>query len=46
MSNSIEILKNGCGCEFLQLIVNFKKVKNRKNGLYPLCKLCRKDCIF
>ena len=43
MSNSNETLKKCCRCENIQMIENFKKDKNRKDCLYPLCKNCRKD---
>ena len=35
--------KKCCRCEIIQLIENFNKDKNRKDGLYPLCVICRKD---
>ena len=41
MSNSNEALKKCCRCENIQLIENFNKDKNRKDGLYPLCIDCR-----
>ena len=43
MSNSNEILKKCFRCEIKQLIENFNKEKNRKDGLFPLCIGCRKD---
>ena len=42
MSNPDEILKKFCRCEIIQVIENFSKDKNRKDGLYPLCISCRK----
>ena len=42
MSNSKETFKNCCRCENKQVKENFKKDKNRKDGLNPICKLCRK----
>ena len=42
MSNPNEILKKCCRCEIIQLIENFNKDKNRKDGLCPLCISCRK----
>ena len=46
MSYSNEILKKYCRCEFIQVIENFNKDKNRKDGLCPLCISCRKDSYF
>ena len=46
MSNSNEILKKCFGCEIIQMIENFNKDKNRKDGLCPLCISCRKDSYF
>ena len=46
MTNSNEILKNCCRCEIIQVIENFSKDRKYKNGLYPLCKCCRKDSYF
>ena len=46
MSNSTEILKKYCRCEIIQVIENFNKGKNRKDGLCPLCITCRKDSYF
>ena len=46
MSNSNEILKKCCRYEIIQVIENFNKDKNRKDGLYPLCISCRKDSYF
>ena len=43
MNNSNEILKKCCRCEIIQLIENFNKDKNRKDGLCPLCISFRKD---
>ena len=46
MSNSNEILKKCCRCEIIQLMENFNKDKNRKDGIYPPCISCRKDSYF
>ena len=35
-----------CRCEIIQVIENFNKVKNRKDGLCPLCIRCLKDSFF
>ena len=43
MSNSIESLENCCRCEILQVIENFSKDREIKDGLYPLCKSCRNE---
>ena len=42
MSNSNEFLKKCFRCEIIQVIENFNKDKNRKDGLNSICKLCRK----
>ena len=42
MSNSNETFKKCCRCEIIQVIDNFNKDKNRKDGLNSICKLCRK----
>ena len=42
MSNSNGTFKNCCRCEITQVIENFNKDKNRKDGLSSICKLCRK----
>ena len=46
MGNSNENSKNCCRCEFIQLIGNFSKDRKCNDGLYPLCKCCRKDYYF
>ena len=46
MGDSDEILKKRSRCEIIQMIETFNKDKNRKDGLYPLCKSCRKDSYF
>ena len=46
MSNSNEFLKKCCRCGILQTIANFSKDRKSKDGLYPLCKCCRKDYYF
>ena len=46
MSNSSEILKKCCRCESIQVIENFNKDKNRKDGLCPLCISCRNVSYF
>ena len=46
MSTSNEFLKKCCRCELRQVIENFNKDKNRKDGLYPLCIGCRKVSYF
>ena len=46
MSNANEILKKCCRCEIIQLIENFNKDKNRKDGLCPLCISCLKVSYF
>ena len=46
MSNSNDILKKCCRCEFFQAIETFNKDKNGKGGLYPLCICCRKNFYF
>ena len=43
MGNSNEILKKCCRCEIVQVVENFSKDRKSKDGLYPLCKCCRKD---
>ena len=43
MSNANEILKKCFRDEIIQLIENFNKDRNRKDGLCPLCISCRKD---
>ena len=42
MSNSNETFKKCCRCEIIQVIENFNKDKNGKDGLNPICRLCRK----
>ena len=42
MSNSNESFKKSYRCEFIQVIENFNKDKNRKDGLNSFCKLRRK----
>ena len=38
-----ENLKRCSRCEIIQVIENFRKDRKSKDGLYPLCKCCRKD---
>ena len=38
-----EDLKRCSRCEIIQMIENFSKGRNCKDGLCPLCKCCRKD---
>ena len=38
-----EDLKRCSRCEIIQVIENFSKDRNCKDGLCPLCKCCRKD---
>ena len=38
-----EDLKRCSRCEIIQMIENFSKDRNCKDGLCPLCKCCRKD---
>ena len=42
MSNSNETFKKCYRCEIIQVIENFNKDKNKKDGLNSFCKLCRK----
>ena len=42
MSNSNETFKKCYRCEIIQVIENFNKDKNGKDGLNSICKLCRK----
>ena len=42
MSNSNETFKKCYRCEIIQVIENFNKDKNRKDGLNSICRLCRK----
>ena len=37
-----EDIKRCSKCEFIQVIDNFNKDKNRKDGLNSICRLCRK----
>ena len=46
MINSNEILKKCCRYEIIQVIENFSEDRKSKDGLYPLCKYCRKDCYL
>ena len=41
-----EDLKRCSRCEIIQVIENFSKDRNCKDGLCPLCKSCRKDYYF
>ena len=43
MSNSNEILKKCCSWQIIQLIENFNKDKNRKDGVCPQCINCREN---
>ena len=45
MSNSNEIFKKCYRCEIIQVIENFNKDKNKKDGLNSICKLCRKKFL-
>ena len=46
MGNSNEIMKKNCRCEIVQVIGNFNKDKNRKDGVCPQCTNGRKDFFF
>ena len=46
MSNSNEILQKCCRCEVVQLLENFNKDKNRKDGVCPQCINCCKKFYF
>ena len=46
MSNSNETFKKGYRCEIIQVIENFNKDKNRKDGLNSICRLCRKKHYY
>ena len=46
MSNSIETFKKCYRCEIIQVIENFNKDKNRKDGLNSFCRLCRKKYYY
>ena len=37
-----EDIKRCSKCEIIQVIENFNKDKNRKDGLNSICRLCRK----
>ena len=45
-SNSIEVLKKCCRHEIKQVMENFNKDKNRKDGVRPQCKNHQKDFYF
>ena len=46
MSNSNEILQKCCRYENIQVVESLSKCRKSKDGLYPLCKCCRKDYYF
>ena len=46
MNNSNEISKKFCKCGKIQVIENFNKDKNRKDGVCPQGINCRKDFYF
>ena len=46
MSNSNGFLRKSCRCGIIQVIENFSKDRKSKDGLYPLCKCCRKEYYF